>query len=364
MLGARVPYDRPIVRRYLISLVFIVLVAVGLSGCETAVTPGAAKIGSQTISSATLTDALHAIASNKGYLCSVAQSNPSAAVRVTGAGSGTYDAAFAASQLTLMIQEQVLSNLLQSLSISARPAQISLATSRLTLEFNPPAQSTCTVSGADILASFPSSYRNLTVTVEVEQELLAAHLAGFTMSASGLAAYATAHRSSAYDACVSDILVATEATATADRAKIESGSSFGSVAKASSTDQNTASSGGVIGCVPLADFSGTLPDDLAKLALNQVSQPISYSGSYLLLEVTSRQAPTELEALNYLVNATATKENVALSAAAAKLKVSIDPQYGRWEKVNGTFEVVPPSGPAVGDLVNSASVTPPTIPLG
>ena len=345
-------------------LALIVLVAVGLSGCTTAVTPGAAKIGSETISSATLTDELHSIATNKGFLCTLSQSNPSAAISVTGAGTGTYAAAFAAEQLTLFIKERALSQILQARSLLPNPVQVDIAKTRLIAELNPPNQSTCTVNGTAIVSNFSKTYRDFLISVEVEQDLLAAQMAGATFSAAGLAAYATTHQASAYDACVSAILVASQATAASARAKIESGTSFATVAKATSTDQSSASTGGVLGCLPLSEFQSPLNGDLANLKVGQVSQPIAFSGSYVLLQVTSRRAPTELEALNYLVGSVSAQELATVSATESTLHVSVDPEYGKWEKVSGTYAVVPPSGPAVGDLVNSAAVTPPTIPLG
>lgn len=364
MRGALVPYDLAIVRRSLVSFAFIVLVAVGLSGCQTAITPGAAKVGSQTISSGTLTDALQAIASNKGFLCTLTQSNPSAAISVKGAGSDTFDSGFAASQLTLFIKERAMSNLLASLSITPSAAQIDLAKSRLIAELNPPSQTTCTVNGKGIVSSLASSYRTFLISVEVEQDLLAAHVAGTTFTPAGLASYAAAHQAAAYDACVSAILVSTQAKAAAARAQIEAGSSFATVAKATSTDASSAAAGGVLGCLPVNEFQAPLNADLAAMTVGQLSQPIAFSGNYVLLQVTSRKAPTEFEALNYMISAASSNEAAEVTAAEAALKVSVDPKYGRWEKVSGSYEVVPPTGPAVGDLVNSASITPPTVPLG
>lgn len=364
MRGAAIPYDLPIVRRSLVSLALVVLVAVAVAGCDISVTPGAAKVDSTTITSARLDDAMSAIAGNSGFLCTLAQSNPAASISVTGAGAETYNAAFAASQLSLIIREHVLSTLVKQSGLSASAAEVTLATTRLGAELTPPSQTTCTMGGAAIIAAMPTSYRNFLLSVEVEQELLAAHIAGATITPAGLSAYASAHQSVAYDVCVSAILVSSLQTATADRAQIESGSSFAAVAKATSTDQNSASSGGILGCLQPSQFQSPLNAAVEQLASGQISQPISFSGSYVLLEVTSRRAPNEIEALNYLLNSVSAKENALVTATESKLRVSVDPKYGSWKKVSGAFEVVPPTGPALGDLLNSAAITPPTLPLG
>jgi hypothetical protein len=68
--------------------------------------------------------------------------------------------------------------------------------------------------------------------------------------------------------------------------------------------------------------------------------------------------------LNYLVSAVESEENVLVNAAESSAKVSVDPRYGTWKKVSGVYEVVPPTGPALKDLVNSSAITPPTLPRG
>ena len=361
---AAIPYDHAIVRRSLIPFAFVSLVAIALSGCDVAITPGAARVGSTTISTSRLDDAMSAISGNAGFLCTLAQSNPSASISVIGAGSENYNASFAASQLSLLIREHVLSSLVASDGLTGSAADVSLATTRLGAELAPPSQSTCTIGGPAIVASMPASYRSFLLSVEVEQELVSAHLAGVSITPSALASYASAHQSAAYDVCVSAILVASLSTAATARAKIASGSSFASVARSTSIDQNSAASGGVLGCLQPSQFQPPLDSDVEHLAIGQVSQPIAFSSSYVLLEVTSRKPPTELETLNYLLNSESSAQNALVTATESSLHVAVDPRYGSWQKVSGAYEVVPPTGPALSDLLNSTAITPPALPLG
>lgn len=307
---------------------------------------------------------MSALAGNAGYLCTLAQSNPTASISVSGAGSENYNAGFAASQLSLLIRAHVLSTLVAKSGLSVSAADANLATTRLGAELSPPARSTCTVGGPAIIASLPASYRNFLVNLEVEQELLSAHLAGVAISPSALASYASARQRKAYDACVSVILVSSLASATAARAKIASGASFASVARSTSTDQSSAASGGVLGCLQPTQFQPPLDTDVENLAIGQVSQPIAFSSSYVLLEVTSRKPPTELEALNYLLNSESAAQAALVTATESHLRIAVDPRYGSWKKVSGAYEVVPPTGPALADLLNPGAITPPALPLG
>jgi hypothetical protein len=356
------------VRRLLIPLALTVLVAVGLSACDVSVTPGAARIGSETISKATLTDAVKAVASDKGFVCTISEDDSSASISIQGAGAGTYDAGFTASQLTEIIKQRISSDLVAKLGIAVTPAETAIGRLRLDAELNPPSGSTCTEGGSQAVGDLAASYRSVLASEETNLDLIAAHVAGVPLSTAGLAAFAKAHESSAYDDCVSAILTTTQSAAASARTAIESGTSFASVAKADSKDTNSAPEGGVLGCLPVTNFESPLDTDLESLPVGQVSQPVEFANGtttgYVLLLITSRQAPTTLEALNALVNAKTNTANSALAKAEAASNVSVDPEFGTWKDVDGDYQVVPPTGPASGYLADPTAITPPTVPLG
>jgi hypothetical protein len=362
-----------IVRRLLIPLALTVLVAVGLSACDVSVTPEAARIGSQTISKATLTDAVKAVADDAGFVCTISEDDSSATVSIKGAGSGTYDAGFTASQLTEIIKQRVSSRLLGKLGLAVTPDETAIGRQRLDAELNPPSGSPCTEGGTQAVGELAKSYRSVLTSEETNLDLIAAHIAGVPLSSAGLAAYARAHESMAYNDCVSAILTTTKDAAVSARNAIESGKSFASVAKADSQDTNSAPNGGVLGCLPITNFQPSLGAELETLPVGQVSQPVQFASEnstgatttgYVLLLITVRQAPTTLEALNALVNAETNAANSALAKAEAAADVSVDPEFGTWQDVDGDYEVVPPTGPASAYLANPTAITPPTVPLG
>ena len=364
----RVPYDRAIVRRFLAPLALTVLVAVGLSACDVSVTPGAARVGSESISKSTVTDAVKAVADDAGFVCTISQEDSGASISIKGAGSGTYAAGFTASQLTEIIKQRISTHLLAKLGVTVTPADTAIGRTRLDAELNPPSGSSCTEGGKAAVADLSAPYRDVLTSEETNLDLLAAKLGGVSLSAAGLAAYASAHESAAYNACVSAILTTTKSAASTARSAVESGQSFASVAKADSKDTASAANGGALGCLPIADFQSPLNTALAALSVGQLSQPVEFTNGtttgYVLLLITGRQAPTALEALNVLVDAEDTAANKALAKAESTTDVSVDPEYGTWREVDGDYEVVPPAGPASGFLANPTAITPPTVPLG
>jgi hypothetical protein len=368
----RVPYDRGIVRRLLVPLALTVLVAVGLSACDVSISPGAARVGSESISKSTLTDAVKAVADDAGFVCTLSEEDSGASLSIKGAGSGTYDAGFTASQLTEIIKQRISTNLLAKLGLVVTPAETAIGLTRLEAELNPPSGSTCTEAGKTAVGDLSSSYRNVLASQETNLDLLSAKLAGVALSATGLASYATAHESTAYNACVSAILTTSASAAATARSAIESGQTFASVAKADSKDSDSAPNGGVLGCLPIADFQSPLNTALAALSVGELSQPVEFqsetstgtSTGYVLLLITARQAPTTLEALNVVVDAEDTATNAALAKAESTADVSVDPEFGTWRDVDSDYEVVPPTGPASDFLADPTAVTPPTVPLG
>jgi parvulin-like peptidyl-prolyl isomerase len=360
----RVPYDRAIVRRLLLPFVLVVLAASALSACQVSVSPSAARIGSQTISKATLNSAVSAVASDKGFLCTISQDASSATVSINGAGAGTDASDFADSQLTELIKQRINSVLVTKLHLVATPAVLSLATQRLDAELNPPSGSSCAQNGSQAVGALAPGYRSVLLDTEADVDLVSAHLAGVSISAAGLAAYARAHVATAYEDCASAILTTTKAAATTARDAIEAGQSFASVAMADSKDPNSAPEGGVLGCHLVSNYQPPLNQALATLAVGQVSQPIAFSTGYVLLKLTGRQAPNSFDALEVLVNAEQSAANAVLAKADSAANVSVDPEYGSWLNEQGDYRVVPPSGPASTFLPNPAAITPPTVPLG
>ena len=211
------------------------------------------------------------------------------------------------------------------------------------------------VTGAQVLAGLPASLRNAQIESQaIEDKLLAR---GFHITAADIYAYYLQNPSQFKGACVSAIETDSEAHANALIAQINGGSSFASVAKANSLDQNSASNGGALGCnYTVASVEQEL--QVPSLTVGALVGPVqeASSGAWVIFEVTgevtqslSAATPTIRQEL---LRATANQTRVAneVKRFARHSTISVDPRYGTWS----VARIVPPPGPRPTDLLAAA----------
>ena len=132
-------------------------------------------------------------------------------------------------------------------------------------------------------------------------------------------------------------------------AQVTSPETFASVAQASSDDQTTGAKGGDIGCAPVGAYAQSQPEiDAAIQAqpVGQVGAPVKASFGYALVLVRSRGDLTFEQAKPQLTAGISTAMKAAfqdwLTQAGKDASVSVDPQWGTWDKDNAT--VIAPEG--------------------
>jgi hypothetical protein len=342
------------VRRTLLSIAAVALAGLVLGACDASFTPDAAQVGGVGISRATLDNVMSEAASSSSFRCDLEQN-----LAVSGSGvSSTFSKAFADQELELLIQHQVFAEEIARLGLRETSIADELAVSEVETGLTPSSSSTCTATGATVFNSLPHGYAELLVSVQADQDIMGAHLGGTTLTSSGLAAYAAAHPAAAKLTCVSAIVVAKEATAAKIVKLVDAGASFGELAKADSTDSTSAADNGALGCLYPSDFTVPLNTIIENLPLATPSAPISFSGSWVLLEVTARQPGTALGAAGAVVNAESAASNSFADRLIARAHVTVDPQYGVWKKSSGNYTVVAASGPPDALVTNAVPLTP------
>lgn len=341
----------------LAGVVALAVSTLGLSGCNVRFSPYAAVVNGSEVSQTQMQDAQSAVASNAGYRCTIEADGTS---HVFGAGDGTYNAAFSAEVLSILIQDKVVGQDLVRLGLP-EPASLQPVALAQVEGASTPATG-CSGTGASVIAAFPSSYRQQLIRFQVDEDVLAGHLARTTLTAGGLAVYSASHRAATTLACVSVIVVEKKATAVALRSRIVRGASFAALAKANSLDTSTAPKGGALGCIPDAEFSAPLNNDVAALRIGRVSPPTSFSSAWLLLLLTKRSPETYSE----LVSSILTQEQSPLGKLITHLvrsaKVELDPQYGSWKTTTSPPKVQPNPGPPTRYVPNPSASLGPTSP--
>jgi hypothetical protein len=343
--------------RRLLPILAVLLVAGGAAACDASLTPFAAKVNGATIPQSRVTGELDAITADAPLRCIIESNTP-----IAGAGkTGTYATAFEASRLTSWIDTQIINTELARRNVPVTAFALNFARTQLASEFSPPQGSACTTSGADVVASFGPMLQTSIIGGQASSDALAAVLGGHQLTASGVATFIEQHPVAASSQCISDIATKTMAEANTARAAIENGAEFSVVAKASSVDTATAPSGGAAGCFDASELSTSLVSLLGGLRIDQLSPVTEVNGDFLILEVTARHrsVAAATQALVALGNTALQKVVSALTNAA---DVDINPSFGRWAKVSGTFQVTTNAGPATGLLGNESAISPSVTP--
>jgi hypothetical protein len=342
--------------RRILPVIVLFALAASAAACDASFTPYAAKVNGQTISETAAKSDFDQVAANADLRCLI-ESNGA----VYGAGSGTYSAAFAASELTQWITLTVVDAELVRRHISVSSLAQSTARSDAVSAFDGGTSSTCPATGAATVASFSPALAQSVVGGEAAVDALKASLGGEPLTPAGVAAFATAHPAAATEHCISWIVTTSEATARRLATSIAQGASFAVVAKASSIDTGTAANGGAVGCYAAVNLPPPLDTLVPSLALGSVSSPtaISENGStyYLLVKVTSRKTSTAAATEALIANGGSEEEKI-LQRLLAAADVEINPAFGHWTKVNGSYEVATSSGPPLKYLGNVGAITP------
>lgn len=341
-------------RSFLPGLALVIAGALALSACDSQFLPVAARVNGSFVSQSSLNSALDSVASDAGYRC-LLESSAGGARAVTGVSDGTYNASFAASTLSLLIEEKAAGVAVAGAHLSVTPLAEQVASAELAASFTPSQGSACTEPGTEVLSALGGGFKTVLVRLQSDEDVLAAHAVGAALTPVGVRAYAKRHaRATALD-CIEAIVVASKAKAEQLAIAIVGGASFATVARKNSLDASAAN-GGSLGCITPSALTSPLGGIVASLPVGVVSPPVSFSGEWIIFEVTARRAPTLSEAAAAIIHAGSTAAARAIDASVATAHVEVDPHYGTWTKVGTTYEVKAPTGPPLRLLPNPSAV--------
>jgi hypothetical protein len=332
----------------------VVLLAGVLSGCGS-VSPNAATINGSAVTRSALNGELSDISASPRYIAAL----QSQGGQVAGSGPGTYTQGFVASILNARLVYLLIHDDLARRRALPDAADLSAAAQVATQRF--------TDQSGSFFSQFPASYRN-TLTERLAD---VAKLEGLIGTDAADQQYYDTHTSEfATEVCVRHILLAakdldgsvdfavSKTEADQEKAKLDGGADFATLAKADSQDNapgGSAANGGALEgsapdkCLSAQDVSNLVTpfqQAVAELPLNQVSDPVQTQFGYHLIEVTSRVvAPLDqakADVAGQVFNVYLQKE---LTAASMK----VDPQYGSVQKPNADNgdvpTIIPPTGP-------------------
>jgi hypothetical protein len=363
-------------------LVLLVVAAGALAWASFAVPTNAAVVNGQAISQNQVNSDISAIASSSQYACFlnaealVSSQGQSGLPALDGVGQQsatgphtTSTTAFVASYLDSDIGHQLIFELAAQHHVHVAASDLTSARKALEAQITSvvadvaSSQYACgssaePLTGAQVLASVPSSFVKEQLTFDATVSLLEEDLSGIGSSNADLMAYYNAHTSIFDTTCFTVAGYSTEAEATAAKGAVYEGEPFATVA-------SKVAGGGPQGCDVLYGITSELPATahLQTLALNTVSTPIAYNGGYLLVEITKRTttpfAESKVEVQRAAQTAGSAKAQTVINADERKADVQLDPRYGTWR--SKTAQVLLPVEPVPTDVLNAVVNSPETV---
>jgi len=326
----------------------VVGLALVASACGS-VSPYAAKVDNKSISQDELETELRSIAANGPYLKLIESRQ-----QVKGTGAGTFDAAFTALALTRQIYYQLIGTELATRKLSVGPADLAAARNTVIEQ----------IQGEDVFKDFPKDYQEELILRQAQLDLLTLALNGNTGTPEEAArAYYDGHKDEFANACVSHILVASREKADDVRARIGRGEDYAAVAKADSTDTQSAQKGGELGC-DINQDTGFVPEFLLAVfnqPVGEVGAPLQTQFGFHVIKVTARNVPAfdqvKGQARLKLTESGQEKLLTWLQETVGKAKIEVNPRYGTFNKEGTSPGVVPPARPA-----DATATTVPLVP--
>ncbi len=334
------------------------VVGVGVLSACTATSPNAAVVNGTAIKQATVLREMHALSASKDFVAAFDLNAPSPDQYLfgTGTASATYTQSFASAVIYTDIQAALVHNEVVRRHIEPSSAEVAAATAAAQQQFP-----------TGVFLKFPGWFQQEYKLRAAEAAALGKALGPVATTSAAVKDFFTKNPEDFISAqCVSDIIVPTRSEADKIRADLAAGATFAAAARLYSTDAQSSTKGGDLGCnAPAYDNS---PLDIAErtVVVNQLSQPVYIPpaapssapvtpGWYVIL-VRSRKLQA-LDATNsgritqYLHQVTAMQ--VFLDAAVTAAKVSVNPGYGTWDPI--LDRVTAPLAPGVTAGVPSAA---------
>ena len=323
-------------RIFVLSAVSLAVVLGLLASSCTSVRPYAAIVNGHTIGQSELNGELDAILHNKAYVQTLQQQ-----VSVLGKAKDTFTSDFVARVLSRRIFLEFVHR-----EVLRRHLTLDLASALTQAQgaFNDPREFT----------AFPRFYRDTVVRRAAEVTALSLALSSTKVDDAAIRAFYDANRDQFQQTCVRHILLPAKDQADQARARIVSGQDFAAVARASSTDQGSASRGGDLGCLTSDQIGSFVPEfgqAVTSLAVNELSQPVQTQFGFHIIQVTARN-PQPVDQAAPAIRAQLEQQSQAslndfLDKAVPASRVTVNPRYGRFQKEGLQPGVVPPNAPSV-----------------
>jgi foldase protein PrsA len=143
--------------------------------------------------------------------------------------------------------------------------------------------------------------------------------------------------------CTHHILVAAEADANEILGLLKNGGEFAQLAKDRSTDTDTVTDGGDLGCAPKGSFVAEYEDAVLAAHTGDVVGPVKTEFGYHIIRVDKEYGLQPFDTLRESIASTLAAQDGWLEWKILSAKIKVNKKYGSWS--NDTTSVVPPADP-------------------
>jgi hypothetical protein len=345
-------------RKLLPALALVAVAALALTGCDVHLGPYAAVVDGKVITQGTLNGALASAASDSGYLC-VYSNDYQAPLTTNGAAPGTWDTAFADGVLSTFVEAQLAADEAAGEHLQVTSILTPVATAQIADSFS---QVTGCTTPTKVLSGLSQPYQQALLSLYENVDLIAAEKDGVVLTTTGLSAYIASHPTAGQLSCIDFIQVSSKATADAAESALQSGTSFAAEAAKAMPGQNPD-----VGCNPVSALTPQLQAPVAALTVGTWTAPISFQGSYVILDLTAHQPATPTDVVELLLQDAQKQSTAVLESLDKSTSVQIDPAYGSWAAVGGTGSAITSPAAPSSKFVPSPSAavgTPVKAPAG
>lgn len=293
----------------------------GLSGCGSS--PAAATVNGATISRSAFQGELSDIRRNTAALAQLEQQGP-----IAGSAYDGFSRSFVAQVLSNDIQAVLVADAVHARHLSA-PVAVASALS---------------AAAGGGYSRYPNSYQRVIARRTANRLALAAGLSGVKLNSAAIQTYYRSNLSEFTQYCVSGLALDSKTIAAGVRARLVAGADLAATARSQSVDPNTAGDGGVLGCGDIGVFPA-LATPVTSLPVGTFSQPVQVGQVWYVVKVTRRDVRPMAQAEPTIVQDLITQYgpfNTYLEKALSTAKVTVEAQYGHFDRSMSPPAVAPP----------------------
>ncbi len=305
--------------------------AVFATACSS-VTPYAATVDGQRITSDDLENELRAIASNEAYVRLIGQERD---LVVEGTGSGNFDASIAAFTLTRQIYYLLVEAELAERKISVSTDDLNQSRTDLKSQF---------AGDPTLFDKFPADYQTTLVRREAELARLGRAVSDVKSVEDAARAYYDNNQGDFTQACVRHILVGTAEVAQGLARRLDEGAVFEELAKSDSADTGSAAQGGLVACdvTPKSPYVPEFLNAVFSQQIGQVGAPVATQFGVHLIRVDSRKVLSYDEAADQakreIERGNERQVQDLLRDVIGQAKIDVNPRYGRFNPETSQVE--------------------------